>query len=151
MVSDKYTNYLNCLVDLTNKRKIKWRPIQEFIDTALFFESEQSELAQYVRCIEIPRENTLCKDKSFFIQKDNYTLVLLSYTTKQGKTPSKIERVELIGCLNRTSITFFPEYIDGGFAQIQNAILDYWKFKESDYNLEVSDSFEILSVFTEED
>lgn len=153
MISDRYENYLKRLLTKTNSRKIKWRPIYEYIETDLglnaYPDRVYSSIQDYIRnvnssCLE------LYLDKSFFVQKNGYVLALLNYR-ETDHNENVHDVLELVGGIYNTPIKQIPEYIDGGFSLIQDAIIQYWQSKEGDYNLDISDSFEILSAFTEED
>lgn len=154
MVSDRFESYLEKLVKKTEKHQIKWRPIKEYIDS---LESPQLEIpqggkmgiAQYVQFLTM-EFSILNYEKSFFSKKDGYIIAVLDYKSISGKDDSVTNCLELVGGIYNSPVIRFPEYIEGGFARIQEAILEYWKFKEGDYNLEMSDNFELLRVFTED-
>lgn len=150
MISDRYENYLKRLLFQTESSKIHWRPIKEFLDTCSQFQRENGGFAQYVS--EISYEwCELFLDKSFFVQKNGYSLALLHYKEISGKDGSEREHLELIGGIHNCPVKHFPEYIEGGFPRIQEAIINYWERKILSYSEDVSDSFEILNVFTEGD
>lgn len=89
-------------------------------------------------------------DKSFFVQKDGYALAMLNYKTTDADGKA-YDVLELAGGIYCNPVMIIPEYIEGGFAKIQNAIIQYWRSIVDDYKLDISDSFEVLSTFTEED
>lgn len=151
MVSDRIETLLNDLICKTKNNKIKWRPIKEYIDTFISPKCEESYFAQYINAFYCLNQFQLHLDKSFFAKKDGYIIALLDIDQKSSKDGSINNCVELVGAIYNSPVKRFPEYIDGGFKKIQKSIIEYWESKEGDYNLEISDNFEILSVFTEED
>lgn len=150
MVSDRYETLLNELVSQTNKDKIKWRPIQEYIDFYVYPQCEESEITQYIQFINSREWHELNIDKSFFAERDGYTIAILDYKRISGKDGSVSDCLEIVGGIYNSPVKHFPEYIEGGFACIQEAVLRYWERKKGDYNLEISDNFELLNVFTRE-
>lgn len=153
MVSERYEEYLKKLLKKTEQKKIKWRPISDFMQIDLGLDAYPGHLyaniQDYIRnvnnnCLE------MYLDKSFFVKKDGYVLAMLNYKDVD-RHGSVHDVLELVSGIYNTTVKQIPEYIDGGFSLIQNAILQYWQSKEGDYNLDISDSFETLSVFTEED
>lgn len=151
MISDRYEAYLNNLVNKTNKGKIKWRPIEEYVYSFVYPQCEESGIAQYIQVISCKEFCDLNYDKSFFVKKDGYTIAILDYKSISEKNGSISDCLEVVGGIYNSPVKHFPEYIEGGFAYIQEAILKYWEYKKGEYNLEMSDNFELLSVFTEED
>lgn len=151
MVSDRYETLLNELVSQTDKKNIKWRPIQEYIDFYVYPQCEESGIAHYIQAINCKEWCDLNYDKSFFVKKDGYTIAILDFKSISGKDGSISDCLELVGGIYSSPVKHFPEYIEGGFVCIQEAILRYWEYKKCEYNLEISDNFEILNVFTRED
>lgn len=151
MISERYETYLKKLVDKTNNNKIKWRPIKEYIYSFVYPQCEESGIAQYIQTISCKEFCDLNYDKSFFVKKDGYTIAILDFKSISGKNGSKKDCLEVVGGIYNSSVKHFPEYIEGGFTHIQEAVLRYWERKNGDYNLEMSDNFELLSIFTEED
>ncbi len=151
MVSDRYERYLEQLISKTNKGNIKWRPIQEYIGSFVSPQCEESGIAQYIQATNCKEWCDLNYDKSFFAKKDGYTIAILDFKSISGKDGSISDCLEIVGEIYNSSVKHFPEYIEGGFVRIQEAVLNYWEQKKGDYNLEISDDFEILSVFTKED
>ena len=152
MVSDRFEVYYERLITNTQQLKIKWRPIKDYIDDNVVPTCNESALAQHVQAIYCMEWFDLYLDKSFFTQKDNNILALLNYKAESASDGTVREILELVGCLkSQAPLKFFPEYLSGGFMRIQNAVLEYWNTKVADYNIGISDSFEILSAFTEED
>lgn len=149
MVSDRFESYLEKLVKKTENHQIKWRPIKEYIDSLGDLQCEETGIVQYVQFLTM-EFSELNYDKSFFAKKDGYVMAMLEYKSLSGKDDSVTNCLELVGGIYNSPVIHFPEYIEGGFERIQEAILEYWKFKEGDYSLEMSDNFEILSVFTED-
>ena len=133
--------------------KIKWRPIDEYIrsyaDQNFIANYVYASIRDYIRNIYNGCQE-MYTDKSFFVKKDGYVLAMLNYkmADKDGKAH---DILELVGGIYDNPVKTIPEYIEGGFAKIQNAIIQYWQFKEGDYKLDISDGFELLSAFTEED
>lgn len=150
MISDRFELSLYGLLDHTKKHKIKWRPIYEYIRTDVQpYSSPEyvyASIRDYIRNIR-GMCSELYENKSFFVQKDGYVLALLNYKESSFKDDSVHEVLELVGGIYSTPVIRIPEYINGGFVALQKAILQYWKFKENDYNLEYSDSFELLDAF----
>lgn len=75
----------------------------------------------------------------------------MDYKSISGKDGSISDCLEIVGGIYGSPVRHFPEYIEGCFVSIQEAILKYWEHKKSEYSLEISDSFELLNKFTEED
>ncbi len=151
MVSDRYEVLLNKLIFQTDKGNIKWRPIQEYIDLYVYPHCQESGIAQYIQFLNCKEWNDLNIDKSFFAKKDGYTIAILDYKSISGKDGSISDCLEIVGGIYGSPVRHFPEYIEGGFVSIQEAILKYWEWKKNDYNLDISDNLEILRVFTKED
>lgn len=150
MIFDKYALRLYGLLEQTQKHKIKWRPIYEYIQTDVMLHPSvgyvQANIRDYIRnvqgfCFE------LYGDRSFFVQKDGYVLALLNYKEKSFIDNTVHDVLELVGGIYSAPVIRIPEYIDGGFVALQKEIIKYWKFKEGDYSLECSDSFELLETF----
>lgn len=144
MVSDRYESYLNMLLIATEKQRIKWRPIEEYIKTYT-----TGELAQYIQIASSMEFGKMYYDRSFFAKKDGYVIALLNYEQESAKDGFVSECLELVGVINNSSVKHFPEYILGGFARIHDAVLRYWESKDMDYSLETSDRFELLDAFIE--
>lgn len=119
----------------------------EYIGTHVSPKCEESGLAEHIQIIYCTEWFDLYMDKSFFLQKDGYTIALLNYKAESAKDGSISEHIELVGGIYNSPLKRFPEYIDGGFLRIQNAVLEYWESKKGDYNLEISDNFELLGTF----
>lgn len=152
MVYERFELYYRKLIAKTEACKVKWRPIMDYIDDHVSLKCDDSGLAQHLQTIYFTEWFDLFIDKSFFAQKGNYILALLNYKSESAKDGTVNEVLQLVGCLKeKAPIKFFPEYLPGGFAELQKAIINYWKRKEMDYCLEISDSLEILGAFTEED
>lgn len=151
MVSERYERLLNELLAQTECFHIKWRPIQEYINTRVYPKCENSALAEHIQVLYCVEGFKLYLDKSFFVQKDGYIIALLNYKAESAKDGSISENLDLVGEIYGLPMKRFPEYIEGGFIVIQNAILKYWEHKKNDYSIETSDSFELLRTFTEED
>lgn len=152
MVSDRYENAYEALIQKTNERKIKWRPIIEYIDDYVHPSCFDSGLAQYVQALYCMEWFELHLDESFYCYKDGKYIALLCYKRESAKDGTIDEIIELVGSIHdKTPIISFPEYIDGGFEMIKKAIIKYWESKKLDYNLDLSDRFELLETFTQLD
>lgn len=155
MISDRYEMRLQALLEQTERHNIKWRPITEYIRTYIEAYSACPELissgiSQYIQAV-CTEWFELFLDKSFFVQKDGYILALLNYKETSGKDGSIHEILELVGGIYNSPVIRIPEYIVGGFVNLQKAVMKYWDFKEGDYNIEYSDSFELLEIISNYD
>ena len=148
MISDRYETRLMALLSQTKKLWIKWRPIREYINTYIKTNLVDTGLSQHIQAL-CTEWYELYLDKSFFVKKDGYTLALLNYKAISAKDGSVHEVLELVGGIYDSPVIRIPEYMDGGFLNLQNAIIQYWEFKKMDYNIEYSDSFELLESFVD--
>lgn len=145
--------YLNKLLKRTEEGKIKWRPICEYIQ--YYFGPDyiphyvNATIRDYIR-VMYNGSQEMYMDKSFFVIKDGYVLAMLNYKL-DDKYGEPEEILELVGGIYNNPAKAIPEYIEGGFAKIQNAIIKYWQSKGNNNKLDISDRLEILGTFTEED
>lgn len=151
MISDRYEQRLFILLDQTKKFNIKWRPISEYIRTHIepyYSNVNSSGLAQHIQEIT-DKFHELYYNKSFFVQNNGYILALLNYKIIPEEGGNTHEILELVGEINQSSLIRIPEYIKGGFINLQREVIKYWDFKEGDYNIDYSDSFELLEVVSD--
>ena len=146
MISDRIEHQLMLIVENTNNRKLKWRPISEFMNVA----NVDEELYQKVQMLEVNEYIDFHKDQSFYVIKDEMVLALLTYDETSAIDGTFSHECELVGEVNRGGYLMnIPPYIDGGIETIKDAIINYWKEKSDDFGSSLPEIIELLQTFSE--
>lgn len=146
MISDRIEHQLMLIVENTNNRKLKWRPISEFMNVA----NVDEELYQKVQMLEVNEYIDFHKDQSFYVIKDEMVLALLTYDATSAIDGTFSHECELVGEVNRGGYLMnIPPYIDGGIETIKDAIINYWKEKSDDFGSSLPEIIELLQTFSE--
>lgn len=146
MISDRIEHQLMLIVENTNNRKLKWRPISEFMNVA----NVDEELYQKVQMLEVNEYIDFHKDQSFYVIKDEMVLALLTYDSTSAIDGTFSHECEFVGEVNRGGYLMnIPPYIDGGIETIKNAIINYWKEKSDDFGSSLPEIIELLQTFSE--
>ena len=146
MISDRIEHQLMLIVENTNNRKLKWRPISEFMNVA----NVDEELYQKVQMLEVNEYIDFHKDQSFYVIKDEMVLALLTYDETSAIDGTFSHECELVGEVNRGGYLMnIPPYIDGGIETIKDAIINYWKEKSDGFGSSLPEIIEVLQTFSE--
>lgn len=146
MISDRIEHQLMLIVENTNNRKLKWRPISEFMNVA----NVDEELYQKVQMLEVNEYIDFHKDQSFYVIKDEMVLALLTYDATSAIDGTFSHECEFVGEVNRGGYLMnIPPYIDGGIETIKDAIINYWKEKSDGFGSSLPEIIELLQTFSE--
>ena len=146
MISDRIEHQLMLIVENTNNRKLKWRPISEFMNVA----NVDEELYQKVQMLEVNEYIDFHKDQSFYVIKDEMVLALLTYDETSAIDGTFSHECEFVGEVNRGGYLMnIPPYIDGGIETIKDAIINYWKEKSDGFGSSLPEIIELLQTFSE--
>lgn len=146
MISDRIEHQLMLIVENTNNRKLKWRPISEFMNVA----NVDEELYQKVQMLEVNEYIDFHKDQSFYVIKDEMVLALLTYDETSAIDGTFSHECEFVGEVNRGGYLMnIPPYIDGGIETIKEAVMNYWKSKLEDLEGPIPEMIELLENFSE--
>ena len=147
MVSDRIIDYITSIINKTKQHKIKWRPLREIL--------EANRYNEHYSDLVFLSQNEFTKiywDDSFYARKDGETLILVTSEWESGKDGSISIHKEL-KCLSNdfSNIVNVPEYNNIPYDELLVAIKDYWEHKCMDYNQDISDIFDVLNNFAEDD
>ena len=146
MISDRIEHQLMLIVENTNNRKLKWRPISEFMNVA----NVDEELYQKVQMLEVNEYIDFHKDQSFYVIKDEMVLALLTYDETSAIDGTFSHECELVGEVNRGGYLMnIPPYIEGGIEIIKDAIINYWKEKSDGFGSSLPEIIELIQTFSE--
>lgn len=135
MISDRIESYLRRINENTKNRKLNWRPISEYSK----YYNDSIYLNEYI--IKAHKDE-LTEIESFFVKKEEAYLVLLSYHSKYS------DKVELLGVFHKNAgVCEIPQYLTNSIFELRKNIIEYWKSKEAEYCVNVSDLFQFLDKF----